>query len=40
MMKVLANIMVVIILQYVSVSNPHIVHLKLRNFASLKLGKT
>ena len=38
--NVLANTTDVIILQYVSVSNPHTVHLKLRNCTSLKLGET
>lgn len=39
--EVLANTMVVIILQYVSVSNPHIAHLNLYNVSyKLHLRKT
>ena len=40
-MEVLANAMVLIILQYISVSNQHIIHHKLTqyvNYTSIRLG--
>lgn len=42
MMEVLANTMVATILQYISVSNQHVGHLKLHNvsYTSIKPGKT